>query len=100
MSIQTSLSMTAVKALAKKDLSAATKRWGPYVAATISFLASSLVLKKYLSGIGDNNILIASDPLNFPLYISLVVVSFYIALISAITISSEKDRGTLEVLFA
>ena len=99
MSIQTSLSMTAVKALAKKDLSAATKSWGPYVAATISFLASSLVLKKYLSGIGDNNILIASDPLNFPLYISLVVVSFYIALISAITISSEKDRGTLEVLF-
>jgi ABC-type transport system involved in multi-copper enzyme maturation permease subunit len=99
MSIQKSLSRTTVKALVKRDLSVAANSWGPYVATTISFLASSLVLKNYLNGIGDNNILIASDPLNFPLYISLVVISFYIAIISAIAISSEKDHGTLEVLF-
>jgi ABC-type transport system involved in multi-copper enzyme maturation permease subunit len=99
MSIQKSLSITTVKALVKRDLSVAANSWGPYVATTISFLASSLVLKNYLNGIGDNNILIASDPLNFPLYISLVVISFYIAIISAIAISSEKDQGTLEVLF-
>jgi ABC-type transport system involved in multi-copper enzyme maturation permease subunit len=97
--ILASLPRSTVKALVKRDLSAATKSWGPYVAATVSFLASSLVLKNYLSGVGDNNILIASDPLNFPLYISLVVVSFYLAIISAVSISSEKDRGTLEVLF-
>lgn len=99
MSIHTPLDRTTVKALVKRDLSIAINSWGPYVAATISFLASSLVLKNYLSGIGDNNILIVSDPLNFPLYLSLVIVSFYIAIISAIAISSEKDRGTLEVLF-
>jgi ABC-type transport system involved in multi-copper enzyme maturation permease subunit len=99
MSIPAFLPGSTVKALVKKDLSAAVKSWGPYVAAAVSFLASSLVLKNYLSGLGDNNILITSDPLNFPLYISLVVVSFYLAILSAVSISSEKDRGTLEVLF-
>jgi len=88
-----------VKALVKRDFSAAIKSWGPYVAAAVSFLASSLVLKNYLNGVGDNNILISADPLNFPLYISLVVISFYLAIMSAVSISSERDRGTLEVLF-
>lgn len=93
------LPISTIKALVKKDLAAAVNSWGPYVAAAISFFASSLVLKNYLNGVGGNNILIASDPLNFPLYISLVVVSFYLAIIGAVSISNEKDRGTLEVLF-
>ncbi len=99
MSIPPFLPRSTVKALVKRDLSAAIKSWGPYVAAAVSFLASSVALNNYLSGLGANNILIASDPLNFPLYISLVVVSFYLAIISAVSISREKDRGTLEVLF-
>jgi ABC-type transport system involved in multi-copper enzyme maturation permease subunit len=78
---------------------AAVKGWGPYLTATFSFLSSSLILKTYLGGVGNNNILVASDPLNFPLYISLVVVSFYLAIISAVAISRERDQGTLEVLF-
>ena len=74
----------------KRDLSVAVKSWGPYLAAAISFFASSLVLKNYLSGIGDDNILIASNPLNFPLYISLVVVSFYLAYFRRIDIKRKR----------
>ena len=99
MRILTSMSWNAAKALMKRDLMAAVKSWGPYLTATISFLSSSLMLKTYLGGVGNNNILVASDPLNFPLYISLVVVSFYLAIISAVAISRERDQGTLEVLF-
>ena len=99
MSILTSLPWRTVRALVKRDLTTSIKSWGPYLTLTITFLTSSLILKNYLGGIGNNNILVASDPLNFPLYISLVVISFYLAILSAITISRERDRGTLEVLF-
>jgi ABC-type transport system involved in multi-copper enzyme maturation permease subunit len=99
MGLRAFLPKSTVKALVKRDFAVAVRSWGPYVAVTISFLASSLILKNYIDGVGDNNILIASDPLNFPLYISLVVISFYLAIISVVSISSEKDRGTLEVLF-
>ena len=99
MRIMTSLSWNTLKVLVKKDLLTHIKSWGPYLTVTISFLTSSLILKKYMDGIGNNNILVTSDPLNFPLYISLVIVSFYLAIISVIAISRERDQGTLEVLF-
>ena len=43
--------------------------------------------------------MISADPLNYPLFISTIIISFYLALLSAISISREKDQGTLEVLF-
>ena len=85
--------------LVKRDFLSALKGWGLYVAAFVSLLASSFILKSHLGAIKENNILISSDPLNYPLFISLVVISFYLAIISVISISREKDQGTLEVLF-
>lgn len=87
------------RVLVKRDFLSALKGWGLYVAAFVSLLASSFILRSHLGAIKENNILISSDPLNYPLFISLVVISFYLAIISVISISREKDQGTLEVLF-
>jgi len=88
-----------VQALVKRDFYSSLRGWGLYVATFVSFLASSFLLKNYLGTIKEKNILISSDPLNFPLLISLVAISFYLAIVSVVSISREKDQGTLEVLF-
>ena len=93
------LSGHTIRVLTMRDLLATIKGWGPYIAATISFLVSSFLIKNYLATLKENDILISSDPLNFPLMVSLIVVSIYLAIFSTVSVSREKDQGTLEVLF-
>jgi len=88
-----------VRVLIKRDLSSSLHGLGVYIATFISFLSSSFILKNYLDSIRENNISISSDPLNYPLFISVIIISFYLAILSAISISRERDQGTLEVLF-
>ena len=88
-----------IRVLTVRDLLSTIKGWGPYIAATISFLVSSFFIKNYLAALKENDILISSDPLNFPLMVSLIVVSLYLAIFSTVSVSREKDQGTLEVLF-
>ena len=94
-----SLSIQTVKALSKRDLYSTLRSWGIYIVAFLSFIASSFILKNYLDSIQTDNILISADPLNYPLFVSVIIISFYLAILSAISISREKDQGTLEVLF-
>ncbi|MBW2121854.1 MAG: ABC transporter permease subunit [Deltaproteobacteria bacterium] len=99
MSGRFSSALQTVYALTRRDLLSNLRGWGTYVAIFVSFLASSFLLKNYVEAIKEKDILISSDPLNFPLLISLVVISFYLAVISVVSISRERDQGTLEVLF-
>lgn len=94
-----SLSIQTIKALTKRDLYSNLRSWGIYIVAFLSFVASSFILKNYLDSIQADNILISADPLNYPLFISVVIISLYLAILSAVSISREKDQGTLEVLF-
>jgi ABC-type transport system involved in multi-copper enzyme maturation permease subunit len=94
-----SLSIQTIKALSKRDLYSTLRSWGIYIVAFLSFIASSFILKNYLDSIQADDILISADPLNYPLFISVIIISFYLAILSAISISREKDQGTLEVLF-
>ncbi len=99
MSTRFALAPNTIRALVVRDFLSAVKGWGLYVVTFISLIGSSFILKSYLGAIKDNNILISSDPLNFPLFICLVVLSFYLAIVSVASVSREKDQGTLEVLF-
>jgi len=92
-------SIHTVKVLMKRELISSLYGPGIYIAIFISFLSSSFILKNYLDSIREDNISISSDPLNYPLFISVIVISFYLAILSAISISRERDQGTLEVLF-
>lgn len=94
-----SLSVHTVKALTKKDFYSILSGWGIYIVVCLSFIAPSFLLKNFLESIKKDDILISADPLNFPLFISVVIISFYLVILSVISISREKDQGTLEVLF-
>ncbi len=94
------LSIHSMKVLAKRELvSSLYGGWGIYLAIFISFIGSSLFLTYFLRGISEENIFISSYPLNFPLFLSVGVISLYLVIVSAISISREREQGTLEVLF-
>lgn len=94
-----SLSIHSMKVLTKRETISSLHGWGFYIAIFISFLLSSFILRNFLQGIKENNIFISSYPLNLPLFVSVIVISFYLVIVSAISISREKEQGTLEVLF-
>lgn len=85
--------------LFKRDFVYTFYSWGYYVALFVAFLASSFILKNFLDGIREEDILVSAYPLNYPLYISIVIISVYLVLFSAVSISREREQGTLEVLF-
>ena len=102
MSIKEGLShrFNAVRVITKRELkSTFFYGVGIYLAIFVSLLISSLLLKNYLDGIKDQGMLMMSDPLNYPLFITTLISSFYLAIISSISISREKDHQTIEVLF-
>ena len=82
-----SLSAHSTKILIKREIISAFYGWGFYVAIFISCLVSSLILRNFLQGIREDNIFISSYPLNFPLFVSMVITSLYLVLVSAVSIS-------------
>lgn len=94
-----SLSTHSMRVLTKRELTSSLYGWGLYAAIFISFIVSAFILRNFLQGIKENNIFISAYPLNFPLMVSVIIISFYLVIVSAISISREKEQGTLEVLF-
>jgi len=94
------LSTKTIKVLTRRDLVSALHGWGIYVVTVISFLLSSFFLGRYLGGIRENNILISPDPLSgFLFFPSVIIISFYLTILSSVSVSRERDQGTLEILF-
>ncbi len=94
------LSTKTIKVLTKRDLVSALHGWGIYVVTVISFLLSSFFLGRYLGGIREDNILISTDPLrDFLFFPSVIIISFYLTILSSVSVSRERDQGTLEILF-
>ncbi|HPU08675.1 MAG TPA: ABC transporter permease subunit [Candidatus Atribacteria bacterium] len=89
----------ATKTLFKRDFLYTLYSWGYYAAIFASFLVSSFILKNFVDGIREEDILVSAYPLHQPLYITLVIISIYLVIVSAISISREREQGTLEVLF-
>ncbi|MCD6317964.1 ABC transporter permease subunit [Candidatus Aerophobetes bacterium] len=94
-----SLTVHSIKVLIKRELVSSLQGWGFYGAIFVSLIVCSFLLKNFMGGIREENILISSYPLNFPLFVSVIIISFYLVVISAISISREREQGTLEILF-
>jgi len=88
-----------MKTLFKRDFLYSLYSLGYYVAIFASFFVSSFILKNFLDSIGEEDILVSAYPLNYPLYITLVIISLYLVMLSGVSISREREQGTLEVLF-
>lgn len=88
-----------VKVLVKRDLFSALRGSGLYVVSSVLFLSVAFIVKNYLDSIKKNDVFVSHNPLSSAFFIPMVIVSVYLALVSAASISREKDQGTLEVLF-
>ena len=97
--MKSSKRMRVIKTLVSRDMKSTLYGLGFYSVLSITLLISSLVLKKYLQTVQSNGILISPDPLNYPLYLSVLVGSLYLALTSTIAIPREREEGTLQTLF-
>lgn len=91
---------TAIKSIARRDLSSILYGIGIYVVLSVVFLfASSVNVRDSLFQVSQNNLMVLSNPINRPLFMVIGLIAAYLGLTSAITISRERDLGTLEVLF-
>ena len=59
----------------KRDLLYSLYSWGYYGVLFVSFFASSFILKNFLDGIREDDILVSAFPLNYPLYITIIIIS-------------------------
>jgi len=94
-----SIFQNTMRVLAKRDLASALQSWGIYVTVFVSFMVSSWMLKSHLDTLRENNIMITSYPVETPLSWSVIIVSLYLVFVSAVSISREREQGTLETLW-
>lgn len=89
----------AISVLIRREIWSNYYSLGLYLAVTIAFLGASLSVNSYVSSVAQNGLMSIRSPLTEPLNFAVVIGAAYLALCSAISISRERDQGTLEVLF-
>lgn len=77
-----------------------TKFWGigVFIVMSIGFAVSSLVLINTIKFTQVNIVSVEQQPLLVPIMVNGMLVSLYLAFTSAISVSREYDKGTLELL--
>lgn len=85
--------------LSKRELRFSVFSLAVYLPVFFSFLIAYFLIRNYISSLETNGVMVVSNPLNMPFYICVMVSSIYLALSSAISITREKEQGTLEILF-
>lgn len=88
-----------IRLVAGRELRSTLYGIGIYIVMALSFVASSYFLNQALWTISQNGVLVVPPPLVGPLFIAVLISSVYLALLSSLSISRERDQGTLEVLF-
>lgn len=75
--------------------------WGPgiYIVISLALFAALLLLRNYMSFVGESGLVILSGAFNFPLFVTIFLAAIFLALTSVMTIARERDTGTIEVLF-
>lgn len=88
-----------VKVIARRGIQSTVYGLGIYVAASIAFLVAMFFIRSNIHGVTENGLMVMTNPLNYPLFIAVIIGATYLSLTSAIAVSRERDQGTLEVLF-
>ncbi|NLJ86948.1 MAG: ABC transporter permease subunit [Firmicutes bacterium] len=89
----------AIGVIARRDIKSTINGIGIYVAISLAFLISMLFVRSNLRGVTENGLMVMVNPLNYPLFIAVIIGATYLALTSTISVSREREQGTLEVLF-
>ncbi|MFY9146134.1 MAG: ABC transporter permease subunit [Bacillota bacterium] len=90
---------SAASAVARRELRHSFYGLGLYSVLTVCFLISFYIAKSYVDSMIQGGVAISKCPLEYPAYLTTTILAVYIALCASMSISRERDRGTLEVLF-
>lgn len=89
----------AVRLIAGRELRSTVMGIGIYIVMALSFVLASYYVNAFIYAVSQNGAVAASSPLIIPLFIAVFIGALYLGLLSSLTISRERDQGTLEVLF-
>ena len=72
---------------------------GIYVVSSLTMFVVFLLLRNYMDFVSESGLVVLSGAFNFPLFVTIFLSAFFLALSSVTTIARERDLGTIEVLF-
>lgn len=94
-----SFRLKAVRFIGVRGVKAAIYGLGLYLVTMASAAIAAVFTGTYIGAIEENGLLILSNPLNLPLYLAITIGAIYLAIAASVSVSRERDSGTLEVLF-
>jgi hypothetical protein len=71
---------------------------GVYTAMSVSLIIAAVSVGNTLEFTEQNVIFISRQPIFLPVLINTIILSIYLAMISTLNVSGERDQGTLETL--
>src|SRR5690606_18810410 len=90
----------AIRVATKREIRSTLHGIGLYVVLSLVFLVASYVFANtVLRNVGDAGILALPNPVTLPLIVSTGLAAAYLGLCSSLSISRDRDLGTMEVLF-
>ncbi|MBA7526734.1 hypothetical protein ES705_18904 [subsurface metagenome] len=91
--------MNVIKIIAKSEIESIYYNYWFYLILFFSFLIASFLINSTINTVIDNKVMILNESLNTPMFFVVIIGTFYLAISSLISISDEKEKGTLKVLF-
>lgn len=92
--------LNAVRVQSRRELRSTLNGLGIYVVMFLIFLAISYIfIRTSLFDVTEAGITALPTPIAFPFFVAMGLAAAYLGLCAAISISRERDLGTIEVLF-
>jgi ABC-type transport system involved in multi-copper enzyme maturation permease subunit len=91
--------MNVIKIIAKNEIESIYYNYWFYLILFFSFLIASFLINSTINTVIDNKVMVLNKSLNTPMFFVVIIGTFYLAISSLISISNEKEKGTLKVLF-
>jgi len=91
--------MNVIKIIAKNEIESIYYNYWFYLILFFSFLIASFLINSTVNTVIDNKVMVLNKSLNTPMFFVVIIGTFYLAISSLISISNEKEKGTLKVLF-
>ena len=91
--------MNVINTIAKKEIESIYYNYWFYLVLFFSFLVASFLTNSTINTVIDNKVMVLNKLLNTPMFFVIMIGTLYLTLSSLISISNEKERGTLKLLF-
>ncbi len=88
----------AANAIQRRASQSAFYSLGVYAAMSVSLIIAAVSVGNTLQFTEQNVIFISRQPIFLPVLINTIIISIYLAMISTLNVSGERDQGTLETL--